>query len=106
MLTDSYGDAITEVSPFEGFDWHDISSDTIQRQFEAPYFFSADAFAYYLPAYIWSSQASLDSLELAIENCLAVLSDTPNTEWLAWRQLRWERFNRLQLMLILKWLNC
>jgi hypothetical protein len=103
ILTDSYGDAVTETAPFAGLRWSDVTWQTIKEHFEAPFFFSAAAFAYFLPAYIAQSQSSLPIITLAVENCLTVLSESPEEKIEKWRRLRWSKFNAKQLQVINRW---
>ena len=94
-LTDSYGDAISETLPFSGLQWNEVDCDLIKNHWEAPSFFSPEAFHYYLPAYIICSKDIDDMLSLPLENIINTL------EW--WDE-RWDIFTKVQLEIVLKWI--
>ena len=104
VLADSDA-AYSEVKNFEGANWGGLAHTDLIRDFEAPFFFSASAFVYYLPAYILINVEQLKDSALCIDPVLAVLSTSDNPDWKEWRALRTRNLSRPQLMILLRWME-
>lgn len=60
-----------DIADFYGApDWRDLEEESIVRNYAAPSFFSAEAFQYYMPAFMVWSLRHADSPEYAVEATL------------------------------------
>ena len=105
ILTDSYGDAVTEVSVFRDIPWNSVTPALLAEKFEAPYFFSALALCYYLPAYIYCSVIDISRVLLPVNTLLGLLSHANNSEWEQWRRQRWELLSPKQWIFVEHWVD-
>jgi hypothetical protein len=105
LLTDSYGDAITETEAFKGITWREVKCDMFKKYFDVPSFFSPEAMHYFLPAFIWCSLTNLDEIDTALDGLLFIMSWTQNPNWMEWRKARWCRLTNEQWEVTQKWLE-
>lgn len=67
-----------DIAEFYGApDWRDLSDDFLVRNYAAPSFFSAEAFRYYLPAFMLWSLKNAESPEYLAEATLRAFDPGP-----------------------------
>lgn len=104
-LTDSYGDAFTITDRFRGLCWNDVPPILLRSQYEAPVFFSPEAYQYYFPAYIINEENYYDDIDLALDYLMLALTSSDEPVLSAWRMRRINIFSKKQLEVIHQWLE-
>lgn len=84
------GHEIGEVLSFAGKSWEDITCDHFEKNFEVFYWFSPEAFCYYLPGVFYVSVTHDNPDLLVIDSIIGMLDRNPDpSHWNDFFRERW-----------------
>ena len=92
-----------DTAPFEGRDWQDIDSDTISEHYYALYWFTPQAFLYYLPAFLRVGVNSPKAIHVI--KILQLLQPVEDPTLAQFRRERWQLLTDDQNRALEAWLS-
>ncbi len=105
-LAASGGDeASAEANAFRGKLWHELSAGFLHRNRDALFWFTPEAFHYYLPAYLTACVETEDINALYVHNVLSFLRPPENETLAHFRRERLSMLSHKQLDVLEKWLE-
>jgi hypothetical protein len=96
-------EALEETDPFRGKQWQDLDPDFVEAHLNGLFWFSPEAFHYYLPAFLRAGLAKPKS-DLALEVML-YLRPEKDPELAAFSRERWSLLNDEQIRAMEAWLR-
>jgi hypothetical protein len=95
-----------EVTHFEGMDWHDIEFWQAESRADAIFWFSPQAFCYYLPGFLAAGLKSNRADSNAYDAIINMLDRSPEpAHWDEFFQPRWTLFSDLEIVAIEAWVR-
>jgi hypothetical protein len=95
-----------EVMAFDGLDWKAVSADLVERCCDAVFWFSPEAFGYYLPGILSAGLRDNRTDFNAYDSIVGMLDRSPEPEnWDAFFAPRWTRLNAPELDAVAAWVR-
>jgi hypothetical protein len=103
-LYTAVGDEVYEdTEPFRGKQWQELAPDFLQRHYNALFWFSPEAFHYYLPAFLKGGLVTPDADYVV--TILNFLEPTARETLAGFRAQRWARLSVAQITALEVWLR-
>jgi hypothetical protein len=100
----SFGpEAAEDTEPFVGKKWQDLDPDFIDRYQGALFWFTPEAFHYYLPAFLKAGLARPKAVHVV--TILQLLQPTSAETRFEFRKQRWKRLSEPQILALADWLR-
>lgn len=96
-------EALEACGLFIGKEWEDIDSDAIAEHQDALFWFSPEAFHYYMPTFMKAGLKEPDASYIL--NILLMLRPDVEASAITFARERWLLFNDAQIGALKKWLN-
>lgn len=95
-----------EVMSFEGMDWRDIEFDQIEQQADAVFWFSPNAFCYYLPGFLSSGIKEDRCDSNAYDSLIGMLDRSPEPDyWDEFFAPRWTLLSVAEIEAVSGWVR-
>jgi hypothetical protein len=94
-----------ETLTFLNRQWSEVSSSHWREHYAAVYFFTNQAFQYYLPSILTQALADLDEVHLAVGALISSLESIGDNELGEWNKCRWLGLTEDQIKIVIDWLN-
>lgn len=94
-----------ETTSFLNLRWQEVSVSQWQRHYGALYFFTDQAFRYYLPSIMLQALYNLDETHLAVGALLSSLQSIEDDQLGMWNRTRWLGLTVDQIKSVIDWLD-
>jgi hypothetical protein len=98
-------ESLEETEVFSGKQWRELDSDFLHRYRDALFWFTPEAFHYYLPAYLVAALVTGDENALYVHNLLFLIRPTRDDSLNEFRKERWEQLTDAQIQALESWLS-
>jgi hypothetical protein len=102
-LHDRSTEAAADCEPFQGKRWQEVPAEVLDRHQYALFWFTPEAYHYYLPAFLRAGLVAPDAV--FVLSILQQLMPTDNEARARFRQARWGRLSPAQLAALQQWLQ-
>jgi len=99
------GEAREETGAFADKPWPELEPDFIETNRDALFFFTPEAFHYYLPAFLDAPLRTGDVDSLIVHNVLFTLKPQGEPNHLQFRRTRWQLLTKLEISALEEWLD-
>jgi hypothetical protein len=97
------GEAEQDCAPFQGKRWRELTPDVLDLHHYALFWFTPQAFHYYLPAFLTGGLAAPDAV--FVVTILQILQPSDRESLAAFRQTRWALLSDSQIEALEAWLR-
>ena len=98
-------EAWDETAAFADLPWPEVPADLVHSHYMALYFFTPEAFHYYLPAFLVVPLAAGDVHSLAVHNVVFTLQPTGDDAVMRFRRKRWKLLTKAEEAALGEWLE-
>jgi hypothetical protein len=99
------GEAREETGAFAGKPWPELDAATVETHAAALFFFTPEAFHYYLPAFLMEPLSGGETGSLAVHNVLFALKATGEPAVMRFRRTRWPLLTKKEVAAVEEWLD-
>ncbi len=95
-----------EVMSFEGLDWREVDFDLVERSADAVFWFSPEAFCYYLPGLLAAGIEADRTDSNAYDALVGMLDHSPEPDyWDDFFRPRWTLLTALEIDAVAAWID-